>query len=209
MRSSALILGIGLVNVGWATGGGAAQVLFGLFGEVVFERGATGIGIIWGCAGIGLIIGAMVAHRLSRMLSFEGYKRTISICYIVHGGSYVLFALSPTFALACFFIGLSRLAVAISSTQNMAQLLRHVDHDFRGRVFSTIETWMWMTMMVSMALAGVASDHMSPRVIGVFSGVLSSLTAFFWAWANYTGRLPEPAIQEPETAVEIHGDPTV
>ena len=35
-----LILGIGLVGVGWATGGGAAQILFSLFGELVFNRGA-------------------------------------------------------------------------------------------------------------------------------------------------------------------------
>ncbi len=215
MRSSALIFGIGLVNIGWATGGGAAQVLFGLFGEVVFQRGARGIGIIWGWAGVGLIIGAMVAHWLSKRLSFAGYKRTVSICYILHGGSYVLFSLAPTFGWACFFIGMSRAAVAVSSTMNMGNLLRHVSHEYRGRVFSTIETWTWMTMMVSMAGAGVASDHISPRTIGVVSGVLSSLTAVFWGWANYTGKLPEPARagiaagETPAEEVEVHGDPTV
>ena len=39
MRATPLILGIGLVGVGWATGGGAAQILFSIFGEVVFQRG--------------------------------------------------------------------------------------------------------------------------------------------------------------------------
>src|SRR5438270_8025405 len=53
MRSSPLILGIALLAVGWATGGGAAQILFSLFGELVFRRGAAGIGEIWGAAGIG------------------------------------------------------------------------------------------------------------------------------------------------------------
>ena len=62
MRSSPLILGIGLVAVGWATGGGAAQILFSLFGEQVFHRGPSGIGVIWGCAGIGLICGALLAN---------------------------------------------------------------------------------------------------------------------------------------------------
>jgi MFS family permease len=57
MRSSPLILAIGLVGVGWATGGGAAQILFSLFGEVVFQRGAAGIGEIWGSAGLGLVVG--------------------------------------------------------------------------------------------------------------------------------------------------------
>jgi len=210
MKSSPLILGIGLVAVGWATGGGAAQILFSVFGEVVFHRGPTGIGTIWGCAGIGLIIGALVAHRLGKTLSFENYKRSISICYVIHGGSYVLFSQAKTFGWALFFIGLSRAAVAVSSVLNITQQLRHVSDEFRGRVFATIESWNWMTMMLSMAGAGVASQTWSPRTIGIASGLLSSSTAFFWLWANWTHRLPEPAREgvEPEE-IEVHGDPVV
>jgi predicted MFS family arabinose efflux permease len=210
MRSSPLIFGIGLVGVGWATGGGAAQILFSLFGEQVFQRGPSGIGVIWGCAGIGLICGALLANAIGRKIGFETYKRVISISYVVHGGAYVLFSQAPRFGAALFFIALSRGAVAVSSVLNTAQLLRHVSNEYRGRVFSTIETWNWMTMMVSMAIAGLASDHHSPRVIGAWSGVFSSLTAVFWGWANYTRRLPEPALAgvEPEE-VEVHGEPAV
>lgn len=210
MRNTPLIFGIGLVGVGWATGGGAAQILFSLFGEVVFQRGPAGIGVIWGCGGIGLTVGALLAHRISPRLSFTAYKRAVSLCYVVHGSAYVLFALSPSYPLALLAIGISRAAVGVSSVMNTAQLLRHVAHDFRGRVFSTVETWSWMTMMVSMALAGAASDHVSPRTIGAVAGVLSSSTAIFWAWANYSGKLPEPARAGVEpNEVEVHGDPTV
>jgi len=210
MRSSPLILAIGLVAVGWATGGGAAQILFSVFGEVVFHRGPAGIGIIWGSAGIGLVAGAVVAHHLGRRIGFKGYKRAISICYVIHGGSYVLFSQAPTFAWALIFIALSRAAVAVSSVLNFSQLLRHVSDEFRGRVFATVETWTWLTMMLSMGIAGLASVHVSPRVIGAWSGVLSSTTAIFWAWANWRGRLPEPALAgvDPDE-VEVHGDPTV
>ena len=210
MRSLPLILAIGLVAVGWATGGGAAQILFSIFGEQVFHRGPAGIGIIWGCAGIGLVVGAVFAHRIGRTLSFRGYKRTISICYVLHGGAYVLFSQSRNFAWALFFIGLSRAAVAVSSVLNFSQLLRHVSDEFRGRVFATVETWTWLTMMLSMGIAGLASIHVSPRVIGVWSGILSSTTAIFWAWANIKGRLPEPELAgiDPDE-VEVHGDPVV
>src|SRR5438094_5846140 len=71
MRAAPLILGIGLIAVGWSTGGGAAQILFSLFGENVFHRGPAGIGMIWGCAGIGLMAGGMLAHTLGRHLDFE------------------------------------------------------------------------------------------------------------------------------------------
>jgi hypothetical protein len=65
-------------------------------------------------------------------------------------------------------------------------------------------------MMISMMLAGIASQSVNPRTIGAVAGALSSTTAIFWGWAHVTGRLPEPAIEgvEPEE-VEIHGEPAV
>src|SRR5579863_3490345 len=76
MRATPLIFGISLIAVGWATGGGAAQILFSLFGELVFHRGTVGIGMIWGCAGVGLVVGGVFAHWFGRRVSFEGYKKT-------------------------------------------------------------------------------------------------------------------------------------
>ena len=210
MRDNPLIVGIAVINIGWATGGGAAQILFSLFGELVFRRGAAGIGTIWSFAGVGLVLGGVLAHWLGRRLSFAGYKWTIAICYVVHGGAYILFSLMERFGAALFFIALSRAAVAVSSVLNFAHLLRHVSDEYRGRVFSTIESMTWSTMMVSMMAAGIASQSVSPRIIGVWSGVFSSSTALFWSWLNLAGRLPEPPAEgvEPEE-VEIHGEPTV
>jgi MFS family permease len=207
MRSSPLILGIGLVAVGWATGGGAAQILFSLFGEQVFHRGAAGIGVVWGCAGIGLICGALFANRIGRKIGFESYKRVISVCYVIHGGSYILFSQARSFGWALIWIGMSRAAVAVSSVLNTSQLLRHVPNEYRGRVFSTMETWDWATRIISMGVAGFFADHVSPRSIGAWSGALSSTTAIFWGWANWAGRLPEPAVSgvDPED-VEVHRD---
>jgi hypothetical protein len=59
-----------------------------------------------------------------------------------------------------------------------------------------------------MLAAGAASQYYGIRAIGAVSGLLSSTTAIFWGWANWTGKLPEPAVTEDDQAVEIHGDPT-
>ena len=210
MREHPLILGIALIGVGWATGGGAAQILFSVFGELVFNRGPEGIGFIWTAAGIGLLCGGMVAYQLGRRLSFDGYKRAVVVCYIIHGGAYIVFSQMPSFGWALVFIGLSRAAVGISSILNMSQLLRHVSDTFRGRVFSTMESMQWSVMMISMTLAGIGTQTWSPRTIGAIAGALSSTTAIFWAWAHLSGRLPEPPPEgvEPQE-VEVHGEPTV
>ena len=69
MRASPLILGIALVGVGWATGGGAAQILFSLFGELVFNRGPGGHRLSVGCAGVGLLVGGAL-RALARQADF-------------------------------------------------------------------------------------------------------------------------------------------
>jgi hypothetical protein len=210
MRSNPLILGIALIGVGWATGGGAAQILFSLFGEIVFNRGPAGIGEVWGCAGMGLLVGGGFAYWLGEHIDFRAYKRTISICYVLHGATYIIFSQMRIFYLALLFIALSRAAVAVSSVLNMSQLLRHVSNEYRGRVFATMESMVNSVMMVSMALAGIASQYYSPRIIAATAGALSSTTAFFWAWANMTGRLPEPPVEGVERReVEVHGEPTI
>jgi MFS family permease len=210
MARTPLIFAIGLVGVGWATGGGAAQVLFSLFGEVVFARGAGGIGEVWGCAGLGLIAGGILANTWGKKLSFESYKWLIVCCYIVHGGAYVLFSTSRVYPVALVFIGLSRAAVAVSSVLNFSQLLRHVPDQYRGRVFSTMESMVWATMMISMLLAGLASQSVSPRVIGVVAGCMSSVTALAWGYAQWRGLLPEPALDgvDPDE-IEVHGEASV
>jgi predicted MFS family arabinose efflux permease len=192
LRRNPLLLCISLVGVGWATGGGAAQILFSLFGEKVFGRGPAGIGEIWGCAGIGLVVGGLFAHWLGKRLSFAAYKNTISIAYVVHGLTYVAFSLMTSYGWALVMIGLSRAAVAVSSVLNYSVMLRHVAGEYRGRVFATMETLTWSAMMVSLMFAGIASTNTDPRKIGVVAGLLSSTTAIFWGWANWTGRLPSP-----------------
>jgi hypothetical protein len=207
MRSVPLVFGIVLLSVGWATGGGAAQILFTLFGEVVFNRGAGGIGLIWGCAGLGLLSGGFIGNWLGKRLTFSGYKLVIFIDFVVHGATYVLFARAQRFDLALLFILISRCAIAINSVLNYSYLLRTVDNRYRGRIFATIDTFTWSMMMVSMIGAGIASMHYSPRLIGTIAGILSSTTAIFWGWANWTGRLPLPPLAADEqTKAEAHAD---
>jgi MFS family permease len=211
IRSIPLLFALFMVSVGWASGGGAAQILFPIFGERVFHRGPLGIGQLWGAAGLGRVCGGIFAHWLMPRLSFPQYKRTIAIAYLVHGSAYVCFALAPWYGLALLMIAASRAAVAVSSVMNFTQLLRIVEDPFRGRVFATMETLTWGVMMVSMTAAGWGTDYTNPRVIGACAGILSSLTAIYFRWADVTGRLPAPVIpghEIPGEEVEIHGDPS-
>ena len=125
IRSVPLILGIALLHVGWAAGGGAAQVLFALFGEQVFGRGAEGIGTIWGFAGIGLLIRGAAGHAAGRRVDFAGYRRVVAASYFAHGATYVAFSLMDRYWAALVFIAASRVGMAVCSVLNYSQLLKH------------------------------------------------------------------------------------
>jgi len=210
MRSAPLLMAIGLVHVGWASGGGAAQILFTLFGEVVYPYGPAGMGTIWGFAGLGLLFGGALANWIGNRLSFERLKTVITLCFAVHGLAYIAFSQARPFWLVLFFIALSRAGMGVTAILNTTLLLRHVPDAYRGRVFATIESLVWGVMMVSMAAAGYASGHWDPRTIGAVAGILSSSTALIWLAADWKGWLVEPPpVGVEREEVEVHDHPAV
>lgn len=203
MWSRPLIFAIALTTVGWASGGGAAQVLFTLFGEIVYKRGPAGVGLIWGFAGIGLVVGGITAHRLGTGLGFRGYKNLLTVSFFVHGLSYVLFSLMPNIWLSLIFITLSRVSMGLNNVLNRTMLLTHVPDSFRGRVFTGVETMMHATMMLSLGAASWASTVYPVRTIGVVAGLLSTTTAIFWLWADAAGKLVEPPRDDTAEDIEV------
>jgi len=197
IRSVPLFMGIGMISVGWAVGGGAAQILFALFGDKVFHRGAAGIGDLWGFAGVGLLIGGAIAHALGEKMTFAAYKRTVALAYIAHGAGYMLFSQAPTFWLALALITLSRVGMAAATVLNSSQLLRHTSNEYLGRTFATMESLRNTVMIFSVSAAGIAADHFGPRTIGLIAGGCGLLTAIAWALADVSGKLPEPRDTRP------------
>ena len=198
VTSTPLVLAIGLTGVGWASGGGAAQVLFTLYGERVFNAGPAGVGFIWGFAGVGLVLGGLIGHRVGPRLNYSEYKRAIGWAFFVHGTTYVAFSQAPTIALAVVAIALSRAAMGTVNVLNRTMLLTHVPDAFRGRVFANFEMLTNTAMMASLMGAGAASKNYDLRQIGFVAGCLSASTAVFWLWANAAGKLSEPVRTLPE-----------
>ena len=191
IRSTPLILGICIGLVGWASGGGAAQILFTLFGETVFNRGPAGMGILWGFAGVGLVLGGILGHQLGARLNYQQYLYAVGIGFFIHGLAYVGFSLASFWG-SVAFITISRTAMGANNVQNRTMVLRTVPDNLRGRVFTAMEAILNVTMLLSMALASVATAHYSPRTIGFVAGILSTLSGVPWMWMTLTGRMPPP-----------------
>lgn len=203
MRREPIVMAIALAGVGWASGGGAAQVLFTMFGEVVYKRGPAGIGLIWGSAGVGLVVGGLLGHRLGERFSYARYKTAVAVCFLIHGVAYILFSQMPTLWGSILFIAISRVAMGMNNVLNRTMLLKHVPDALRGRVFTAVDTMLNVTMILSLSAAGVASEFLTIRTVGAIAGALSASTTIFWFWANVAGKLPEPQTNTPEESSEM------
>ena len=109
------------------------------------SAGPPGIGMIWGCAGIGLLCGG-VAGLLARRPRLSFRELQARHRDLLHRARRRLYPLQPDAQFLCgagFHRAVARRRWRVSSVLNMSQLLRHVPNEFRGRVFSTMESMDW------------------------------------------------------------------
>ena len=68
VRASPLVLGIVLLNVGWALGGGMISIIHDRFGGIIFAEpgrsGDRGVAILYTAAGAGLWLGMILSRRV-------------------------------------------------------------------------------------------------------------------------------------------------
>ena len=94
-----------LMNIIWAIGGGAINVVFERVGGVYFAETEgwnpdLAVGILWLASGAGLAIGMLIAHRTSIYLDRRG-RHTVFIGWtlLVHGVVFAFAGLMPTLML--------------------------------------------------------------------------------------------------------------
>jgi MFS family permease len=187
IRSSPIVLGLMLLGVGWATGGGAAQILFSLFAVDVFHAGDQGIGILYSAAGFGIVSGATLANWFFRNPPFSLTKWVLGGSMVLTGIFYVLFSYSHMLWMGMLWLSLSRVMMGINHVIGVTLLMDLIPANFRGRTFSTRETLVIFTMVISMLLAGVGQHYAGPRTIGLVSGLLTLSTGVVWLIANMAG----------------------
>jgi MFS family permease len=187
IRSNPIVLGLMLIGVGWATGGGAAQILFSLFAVDVFKNGDQGIGILYSAAGIGIVTGAILANFFFRHRSFSFAKWVLGSSIVLTGIFYSIFSFTQGIWSGVFWLAMSRVVMGVNQVIGITLLMQVVPEELRGRTFSTRETVVIFTMVLSMLLAGVGQHYTGPRTIGLLSGLATLSTGIIWLIANWLG----------------------
>ena len=186
IKSEPLVLTIILMNTIWAIGGGALNLVAERLGGVVFagENGLSAdaaVAWLYAAAGAGLFIGMMIArktdlfvrdHRL--LVPFIGWM------LVLQGVLYAVAGLMPNLWLAAILMCISRILLGVEYAIQETILIRAIPDRLRGRVMTTDRAVELSVFTASAGFAGWSLYFITPQMLAVWSGLLSSAAGFFW-----------------------------
>jgi MFS family permease len=208
----AAILGI---NILWATGGGAINLISDRLGGVVFagQRGISGdsaVAALYFGAGLGLFIGMMIARRVGAYIELTGRTAAfIGWTLVAQGVVFAFIGISPTLWLACVLLFFSRILLGVEFAVQETLLMRLVPDNLRGRVSTTDRASELLVWSFSTAIAGWSLHAITPRTLTVISGLLSASSGIVWLALFALGKLRLPRRLESEGKADMKGVLTI
>lgn len=175
-----------LMNIIWAVGGGAINMIYERIGGVYFHKtegwdSDAAVGILWFWAGAGLTLGMLIAHRVSGYLDLT--KRNslfIGSALILHGVLFSIAGMMPTLFLFCVFSFISRAIVGVEYAVQETLFQRSLPDRIRGRI-STLDRGAEMTVFGIVSYAsGDLMYYITPQMLTIISGISSALAGVIW-----------------------------
>jgi MFS family permease len=187
------------VNVLWATGGGACNLIYDRLGGVVFAgqgglEGDAGVAALYATVGAGVFVGMLCARRVGTHVELHGLTaRFIGWMLFAHGILFAVAGLMPSFWLVGLFMFLSRFIVGMEFAVQETLLMRLVPDNLRGRVITTDRAAEILVMSISTVFAAWSLRAISPRTLTIISGLLSAAPGLLWLALFASGKLRMPA----------------
>ncbi|MCY7376554.1 MAG: MFS transporter [Pyrinomonadaceae bacterium] len=175
-----------IMNIIWATGGGAINVVFERMGGIVFAGRESwnpdlAVALLWTASGFGLFLGMMIAHRTSDLLDRRNnHTAFIGWSLLVHGVLFSVAGLMPNLWLFAFFTFISRAIVGVEYAVQETMFQRSLPDYIRGRI-STLDRGAEMTIFgLSSYFASLAIYKITPESLTIISGILSASAGAVW-----------------------------
>ena len=190
------------VNVLWATGGGACNLIYDRLGGVLFAgqgglEGDASVAALYATVGAGVFVGMLCARRVGTHVELHGVTASfMGWTLIAHGVIFAIAGLMPTLWLAGLLMFLSRFVIGVEFAVQETLLMRLVPDNLRGRVITTDRASEILVMSFSTVFAAWSLHAISVRTLTVISGLLSATAGLFWLALFAFGRLHLPAEAE-------------
>ena len=175
-----------IMNVIWATGGGAINIVFERMGGVFFAAKESwnpdlAVALLWTASGFGLFLGMMIAHRTSIYLDRKNSARSfIGWTLIIHGLLFAAGGLMPSLWLFALLTFVSRAIVGVEYAVQETMFQRSLPDYIRGRI-STLDRGAELGMFgISSYISSLAMYQISPQTLTVISGLLAGTAGLVW-----------------------------
>ena len=175
-----------VMNMIWATGGGAIMVIFDRMGGIHFPsiegwQPDIAVGMLWFASGLGLAFGMLIAHRTSVWLDIKKrHSVFIGSTLILHGILFSVAGIMPTLLLFSIFTFVSRAIIGVEYAIQETLFQRSLPDYIRGRI-STLERGAELTVFgLSSYLTSEAIYYVSPQALTAISGILSAGAGVLW-----------------------------
>jgi MFS family permease len=197
------------VNVLWATGGGACNLIYDRLGGVVFAgqgglEGDAGVAALYATVGAGVFVGMLCARRVGTHVEMHGLtSKFIGWMLFAHGVIFAVAGLMPTLWLAGLMMFLSRFIIGMEYAVQETLLMRLIPDNLRGRVITTDRAAEVLVMSISTIFAAWSLHAISARTLTIISGLLSATPGLIWLMLFAFGKLRMPAeVEEAEEQQE-------
>jgi MFS family permease len=201
------------INILWASGGGASNLIVDRLGGIVFAgqagiSGDSAVAWFFFVAGLGLFVGMMIARRVGTYFQLTG--KTVGFIgwsLILQGVLFAVIGFMPNLWLACLLLFLGRILLGAEFAVQETLLMRLVPDHLRGRIGTTDRAAEFLIWSFSTAIAGWSLNFITARKLTVICGLLSASSGVVWLilFATRRVRLPKKvtAVEEEVTAGSV------
>jgi MFS family permease len=192
------------MNVVWAIGGGACNLVYDRLGGVVFAgqgglQGDAGVAALYAAVGAGVFGGMLMSRRVGAHVEMRGATAPfIGWMVIAHGLLFALGGLMPSLWMAGAVFFVSRFVIGMEFALQETLLMRLLPDRLRGRVMTTDRAAEIFIMSVSTIVAGWSLHAITPRTLTVISGLVSASPGVIWLALFARGKLRLPLDLEPQ-----------
>ncbi|MGH2461695.1 MAG: MFS transporter [Chloroflexota bacterium] len=173
--------------------GNPYQTLLPVFQARVLDVGPAGLGMLYGAAGVGGLIGTLVVAALADDPRKAGLQLGFGILF---GVALCFFALVHVFSLDLFFLIFVGIAGDGYSTLNSTMVMLNTDRAWYGRVMS-IYMMNWSLMPLATLPLGAMSDSIGAPITEAIAGALIvalviGVVIFYPSWRKLGDAAPTP-----------------
>ncbi len=173
-----------LMNIMWAMGGGATNIVFEGLGTKVFtnyENKDFVYSLLLSVNGLGLAVGMLIAHRVGTIVEKRKIARGfMGWALILHGVFFAIAGSLPSLFLVGLFVIASRIIIGAQFAVQETMFQRSLPDYIRGRI-STLDRGAEITMFsISAYVAGISLTAISAQTLTMIAGILAGSAGIVW-----------------------------